>query len=280
MVDIGKKNRLRIVKAVDFGVYLDGSEHGEILLPRRYLPDTWAIGDELDVFVYLDSDDLLIATTQRPRIMVGQCAYLKVKAVNNIGAFLDWGLAKDLLVPFSEQTTRMKEGNDYVVYCYLDEDSERIAATTKLHRYLNEDGDGFEPGQPVKLLISGRSEMGYKAVINNSHQGLIFKGDAFKPLKYGQKLDGFIKSVRADGKIDLCLQPPGQGAKKELADQILDHLKAEGGVSSLTDKSPPEEIYAKFNVSKGSYKKALAALYKRRMIVIEKDEIRLAKPIG
>ncbi len=275
MANIGKKNRLRIVKSVDFGVYLDAGEHGEILLPRRYLPEIWGVGDKLDVFIYLDSEDQLIATTQRPRIMVGQCAYLKVKEVNDFGAFLDWGLSKDLLVPFSEQTTKMKEGNDYVVYCYLDEDSDRIAATTKLHEYLDEYGDDFKPRQPVSLLICGRTDMGYKAVINNTHLGLIFKGDAFKPLRYGQKVDGYIKAIRNDGKIDLCLQLPGQEAKKELADQILDHLKAQGGVSSLTDKSPPQEIYEKFNVSKGSYKKALGALYKRRMIVIEKDQIKL-----
>lgn len=276
MANIGQKNCLRIVKSVDFGVYLDGGEHGEILLPRRYLPETWAVGDKLDVFIYLDSEDQLIATTQRPRIMVGQCAYLKVKEVNDFGAFLDWGLSKDLLVPYSEQTTKMKEGNDYVVYCYLDEDSERIAATTKLHLYLDEDGDDFELGQAVSLLICGRSDMGYKAVINNTHLGLVFKGDAFKPLKYGMKLDGFIKAVRNDGRIDLCLQLPGQEAKKDLADQVLDHLKAQGGVSALTDKSPPEEIYKQFNVSKGSYKKVLGALYKRRMIVIEKGQIKLA----
>ena len=276
MANIGQKNCLRIVKSVDFGVYLDGGEHGEILLPRRYLPETWAVGDKLDVFIYLDSEDHLIATTQRPRIMVGQCAYLKVKEVNDFGAFLDWGLSKDLLVPYSEQTTKMKAGNDYVVYCYLDEDSERIAATTKLHQHLDEYGDDFEPMQAVTLLVCGSTDMGYKAVINNTHLGLIFKGDAFKPLKYGMKLDGFIKAIRADGKIDLCLQLPGQEAKKELADQILDHLKAQGGVSSLTDKSPPEDIYQQFNVSKGSYKKALGALYKRRMIVIDKDQIKLA----
>jgi len=276
MANIGKKNCLRIVKAVDFGVYLDGGEHGEILLPRRYLPESWAIGDKLDVFVYLDSEDHVIATTQRPRIMVGRCAYLKVKEVNDFGAFLDWGLSKDLLVPYGEQTTKMKAGNDYVVYCYLDEDTDRIAATTKLHEYLDEYGDDFEPGQAVSLLICGRSDMGFKAVINNTHLGLIFKGDAFKSLKYGMKLDGFIKAIRDDGKIDLCLQLPGQAGKKELADQILDLLKAQGGVSTLTDKSPPEEIYKQFNVSKGSYKKALGALYKRRMIVIEKDQIKLA----
>lgn len=275
MLRVGQKNKLRIVKSVDFGVYLDGDVYGEILLPRRFLPESWAVGDHIEVFVYLDSEDKLIATTQRPRVMVGQCAYLNVNAVNDYGAFLDWGLSKDLLVPYSEQTTKMKEGNDYVVYCYLDE-SERIAATTKLHYHLYEHGDEFETGQAVKLLICGHSEMGYKAVINNTHLGLIFKGDAFKPLKYGMKLDGFIKEIRADGKIDLCLQLAGQGAKKELADQILDDLKAQGGVSNLTDKSRPEDIHKKFNVSKSSYKKALGALYKRRMIVIEKDRIKLA----
>ncbi len=274
MLRVGQKNKLRIVKSVAFGIYLDADVYGEILLPRRFLPESWAIGEHIEVFVYLDSEDKLIATTQRPRVMVGQCAYLKVKAVNDCGAFLDWGLSKDLLVPYSEQTTKMKLGNDYVVYCYLDE-SERIAATTQLHHYLYELGDEFEVEQAVQLLICGHSDMGYKAVINNTHLGLIFKDDAFKPLKYGMKIDGFIKAVRGDGKVDLCLQLAGQVAKKDLADQILDDLKIQGGASGLTDKSKPDEIYKKFNVSKGRYKKALGALYKRRMIVIEKDQVKL-----
>ena len=276
MAQIGKKNRLRVVKEVEFGVYLDGGEHGEILLPRRYLPESWAKGEAIEVFVYLDSEDQLIATTQRPRIMVGQCAYLKVKAVNKYGAFLDWGLAKDLLVPFKEQATRMQEGKSYVVCAYLDQESERIAASSKLHKHLQEQADGFKPQQEVKLLICGRSDMGYKAVINHTHLGLIFKDDAFKPLKYSQKLIGYIKAIRDDGKIDLTLQPKGKAARKQLTEQILDYLKQQGGVSNLTDKSPPEAIYQQFNVSKGSYKKALGALYKQRKILIEQDEIRLA----
>ncbi len=275
MAQIGKKNHCRVVKEVDFGVYLDGGEHGEILLPRRYLPKNWAIGETIEVFIYLDSDDKLIATTQRPRIMVGQCAHLSVKAVNEVGAFLDWGLAKDLLVPFKEQATKMQEGRSYVVCAYLDQESERIAASSKLHKHLQEQSDDFKPQQEVKLLICGRSDMGYKAVINNTHLGLIFKDDAFKPLKYGQKLTGYIKSIRDDGKIDLCLQPVGKAGRRQLTDQILDYLQAHGGATTLTDKSPPEAIYEEFNVSKGSYKKALGALYKQRKILIEKDEIRL-----
>lgn len=275
MVRIGQKNRLRVVKQVDFGLYLDAADDGRILLPKRYVPDGAGIGDDIDVFVYLDSEDELIATTEVPKIEVGQCAYLKVKDVNAVGAFLDWGLPKDLLIPFKEQAKPLKVGDGCVVYAYLDS-SDRIAASTRLDRHLFEEARYLKPGQAVDLQIWGRSDMGYKAVINHRNLGLIFRDDAFRPLRIGEKLPGFIKSIRDDGKIDLTLQLQSQQGRETLTEQILAHLRANGGSSSLTDKSPPEAIYRQFNVSKGSYKKALGALYKARKIIIGTDTISLA----
>jgi hypothetical protein len=278
MLKIGNQNRLQVVKEVPFGVYLDAGELGTILLPGRYVPKACAIDDWLDVFVYADSEDLLIATTLTPKAVVGECAYLKVVAVNETGAFLDWGLPKDLLVPFTQQQRPMEVGRSYVVYLYLDETNQRIAAASKLSNYLAEESDGFKPWQAVDLLIAGRSDLGYKAVIAGTHLGLIFASEVFQPLKMGQQVQGYIKAIREDGKIDLCLGLPGKASRDSLAERILDHLKAHGVISRLTDKSPPEAIYHTFGVSKAKYKKALGGLYKEKRILIEKQQITLLKP--
>jgi len=275
MAEVGKLNRLEVIKEVDFGLYLDGDDLGNILLPRRYLPKDYAVGQAIDVFVYLNSSDLLIATTETPKVMVGQCAYLKVVQVNPVGAFLDWGLSKDLLVPYSEQNRPMEAGKFYTIFVFIDLETHRIAASSKLNKYLREKSTDFKPGQSVDLLISGKSDMGYKAIINHRYLGLIFRDDAFKPLKIGQKTVGYIKDIRADGKIDLSLQPRGKTARDNLLDSIIADLKAQGGSSTLTDKSPPDDIYKRFNVSKANYKKALATLYKQRLILIEKQKITL-----
>ncbi|NIB44571.1 GntR family transcriptional regulator [Pseudomaricurvus alkylphenolicus] len=275
MVSIGQINHLKVVKQVDFGVFLDGGSDGNILLPRRYVPQQAEVGNSLDVFIYLDSEDDLIATTETPKVMVGECAYLKVTDVNQHGAFLDWGLSKELLVPFNEQHRRMEEGKSYVVTVYLDKSTQRLAASSRLSKHLQEHSRRFRPQQAVDLLISDRSDMGYKAVINHTHLGLIFRDDAFKPLKTGTRIKGYIKDIRRDGKIDLSLQLPPVQQRDALTEEIMAHLEANGGVSNLTDKSPPDDIYQAFNVSKGSYKKALGALYKARRIVIEKERIRL-----
>lgn len=275
MVQIGRFNRLTVVKQVDFGVFLDGGEEGNILLPRRYVPQDCTIGDEVDVFVYLDSEDEIIATTVQPLVQVGECAYLKVVDVNDAGAFLDWGLPKDLMVPFKEQHKPMEAGKSYVVTLYLDEYTQRIVASSRLSRHLYEQSRHFKPRQQVDLLICGRSDMGYKAVVNNTHLALLFKDDAFKPLKYGQKLKGFIKDIRRDQKINVSLQLPAIQQRAQLTEQIIEHLKENDGVSTLTDKSAPDDIYHQFNVSKGAYKKALGALYKARRIKIEADKITL-----
>ncbi len=272
---IGQFNRLEVVKIVDFGLYLDFEEYGTVLLPKRSMPEDSRIGDWIDVFIYYDSEDKLIATTSKPRVMVGQCAYLKVKDVNKTGAFLDWGLQKDLLIPYAEQHKPLVEGHSYVVTTFLDRHTNRIVASTKLDKHLDEFSTFFKAHEPVDLLVCGKSEMGYKAVINNSHIGLIFRDEAFRELRYGDKLSGYVHSIRSDLKINLCLQLPGDFGRGELTDKIIKHLEKNGGISNLTDKSNPEDIHRIFQVSKNSYKKALGALYKQKRIIIEPDKIKL-----
>lgn len=275
MLQIGKRNRLTLIKKVDFGMFLDGGKYGNILLPKRYVTDEMRIGDQLEAFIYLDSDDCIIATTEQPRVMVGECAYLQVKEVNPVGAFLDWGLLKDLLVPYGEQHKPMEVGRSYVVCVYLDPYTNRITASSRLNRHLEERASGLRVGQAVDLLICGKSDMGYKAVINHTHLGLLFRDDAFRPLSFGEKVKGFIKHIRPDRKIDVNLQAQGRDSRDDLADKILADLQRNGGVSYLTDKSAPDEIYKRFNVSKGNYKNALSLLYKQRKILIEADKITL-----
>jgi len=275
MIYVGRKNRMRVVKTVDFGLYLDGGESGEILLPGHEVSKDCKPGDFLHVFIYRDSEDRLIATRETPKAMVGEAAFLKVRQQNDVGTFMDWGLSKDLLVPFNEQAWPMNPGRSYVVYLYLDVQTERIAASTKYNRHLNEDGHGFEPGEKVKLMIASRTDLGYKAIINNTHLGLIFKTDVFQPLRFGQQLRGYIKAIRDDGKIDLTLQPASQAARDELEGQILDYLHRHGGVSKITDKSPPELIYKTFKTSKANFKRALGRLYKKRQVLLEKYQVSL-----
>lgn len=275
MVEIGKINNLQVVKSLEHGIYLDGEELGEILMPSRYVPENCEVGNSLDVFIYLDSADLLIATTETPYVMVDECAYLKVVDVNPAGAFLDWGLPKDLLVPYGEQVSPLKIGQSYTVLAYLDENTNRIAATQKLDSRLSEEAQYFKPEQAVDLLIFGKTELGYKAVINNTHIGLIYKNEVFQTLSNGEKLKGFIKTIREDRKIDLCLQLSGKDARDDLNTRILNHLRKNDGESTLTDKSSPDDIYQCFSVSKKNYKKAIGMLYKKRLIRIEEDKITL-----
>jgi len=275
MVEIGKINNLKVVKNLEHGIYLDGEHLGEILMPSRYVPDDCVVGESLEVFIYLDSADLLIATTEKPYVMVDECAYLKVVDINQAGAFLDWGLPKDLLVPYGEQISPLKIGQSYTVLVYLDESTSRIAATQKLDSRLSEEAQYFKAGQAVDLLIFGKTDLGYKAIINNTHIGLIYKNEVFQTLTHGEKLKGYIKIIRPDKKIDLCLQLPGKDARDDLSSRILEYLKNNHGVSSLTDKSSPEDIYEIFGVSKKNYKKAIGTLYKKKLILIEKDKITL-----
>ena len=277
MVEIGKFNTLGVVKAVDFGVYLDGEALGEILLPRRYVPAGCQPGDSVEVFLYHDSEDRLIATTQRPHAGVGDLALLKAVAVNKFGAFLDWGLPKDLLVPFGEQQQRMKEGRSYLVYIYLDKTSRRIAASSKLKKFLTAQPTDFEKGQPVDLQIAGRTDMGYKAVIDRRAWGVLYHNEVFQKLQQGQRIMGFIKNVRSDGKIDLSLQKPGYEKVLDQSENIMAVIQAHGGFLDVTDKTSAERIYSLFGISKKTFKKAIGALYKAQRISLEKDGIVLTK---
>ena len=275
MAEIGVFNNLRVIKEVDFGVYLDGGEHEEILLPRRYVPENCKVDDNIRVFIYLDSEDRFIATTETPYAKVGDFALLKVVAVESVGAFLDWGLLKDLLVPFGEQSPTMEISKSYIVKVYVDKQSNRIAATTRLDRYLDNESGNFHAGQEVELLICSQTDIGYKAIINGTHWGVLYSNEVFQPLKSGQKAKGYIKKVRGDNKIDLSLHKPGYERVDDITDTILNVLKEQGGFISVTDKSSPETINKLFGVSKKTYKKAIGAIYRKKLIIIEDDGIRL-----
>lgn len=275
MTEIGAFNKLQVVKQVDFGVYVDGGDLGTILLPKRYVPESCQMGDWIDVFLYFDSEDMLIATTETPRVQVGDCEMLKVVDINSAGAFMDWGLPKDLLVPYNEQQKPMEVGYSYVVHVFYDQNSDRIAASTKLSHHLDEETVWLKPRQAVNLLIAGRTELGYKAVIDNKYLGLIFRADAYRPLKIGERLPGFVKAIRADGKIDLLISQASLQGDHDLGEQIIRHLQEVGGESNLSDKSDPEAIYRTFKVSKKKYKQALGSLYKSHRILIESGKIKL-----
>lgn len=279
MAEIGRSSSLRVVREVDFGVYLDGEELGEILLPERYLAEGCKVGDTIEVFIYLDSEDRLVAGTERPYAEVGDFAFLKVVDLGPVGAFLDWGLPKDLLVPFREQKEKMAEGREYVVFVYLD-NSMRIAASSRLDRFLGKEPASFQADEEVELLICDETDLGYKAIINGTHMGVLYRNEVFQKLKKGQQIRGFIKKVRDDGKIDLALQKGGPKKVDELSEKILNALKKEGGFLSVTDKSSPKVINSLFGCSKNTYKKAVGGLYKKRLIILEKSGIRLCEKIA
>ena len=274
MLNIGKINKLNVVKKQGADVYLDNGTSGKVLLADKKLPENCQVGDALDVFVYVDSEGHLAGTTKIPLAQVDDIAWLKVVSLNYVGAFLDWGLPKDLLVPFSEQHHEMEVGKSYLVKVFLDEKN-RIAATTKIDRFIADESVDFEVGQKVSLIIADKTDLGFKAIVNNTHWGLLYQNELFQPLKRGQKLDGYIKQIREDGKIDLILNQPGYGKVLSLTDNILLKLKENNGALMLSDKSPPEAIYAAFGVSKKVFKQAIGALYKKQLISIDKNGIKL-----
>lgn len=277
MASIGKFNTLTVVSKTDFGVYLDGEQLDTILLPKRQVPEGCQVGDKLDVFVYFDSEDRIIATCEKPLASVGQAAFLQVIDTNSVGAFLDWGLPKDLLVPHNQMRKPMLKGEHHVVFLYLDEYTDRIAASAKLHNFLREETNNYQKNDRVDLLIANRTPMGYKAVVDGLYLGMLFQEDVLRPIKVGQRLQGYIKTVRDDKKIDLQLQLQGSEARQDLGERILQRLAEQGGVLNLSDKSDPEQIYDSFQVSKGNFKKAIGTLYKLHKISIEADCIRLAE---
>jgi len=274
-IEIGKINLLTVVKILDFGAYVDGAEFGEILVPSRYLPEDCKVNDELSLFIYHVSEDRIIGTTEVPFGQVGESVYLKVAQINPVGTFMDWGLSKDLLVPYSEQAKPMEEGFSYVVHIYQDEESKRIVATTLLKEILMDKAFYLKDQEPVDLLIYGESPLGYKAVVNQKYRGLIFRNEVFQPIRIGQKLKGFIKQIREDKKIDICLQLPEAAVKDDLMQKVLDYLAQHQGVCLITDKSQPDDIYATFRISKAKYKRTLGRLLKQKKIRISKEKIEL-----
>ena len=278
MAEIGKYNSLRVIKEVDFGVYLDGEKEGEILMPIRYVPKDCKVGDYVDIFLYLDSEDRPVATTEKPFAQVGEFAMLRVQSVNKIGTFLDWGIMKDLLVPFREQKVTMTEGRSYLVYIYVDEDTQRIVASAKLNKFLDKSLPDYAVGQEVELIIESETDLGYKAIVNHKHWGILYENEVFEQLAKGLKIKGFIKKIRTDNKIDLSLHPLGYEKVDPLTQMILDELKKEGGFIPVSDKSDAEEVYRVFGISKKSFKQALGALYNRRLITIIPVGIRLNYP--
>lgn len=274
-ITLGAYNLLKVVKKVDFGMYLDGGVEGEILLPTRYVPEGCKIGDELNVFLYLDQDEKIIATTLEPLAKVGDFACLEVAWVNEYGAFLNWGLMKDLFCPFREQKMRMQKGERYIVYVKLDEESYRIMATAKVDKYLNQDKPAYKHGDEVDLLVQQKTELGFKVIIDNAYGGLIYDNQVFRPLHTGDRLKGYIDRVRPDGKIDVTIQPTGRRQTEEFSDVLLAYLQDNGGHCSLGDKSPAELIADRFKVSKKTFKKAIGDLYRKRLITISDEGIDL-----
>jgi hypothetical protein len=277
MTQIGKINSLKVLRIVSIGCYLDGGEQGEILLPRRYVPDGTKVDDDINVFIYFDSEDRIIATTETPKILMGEFAMLKVVTVTSVGAFLEWGLPKDLFVPFREQKQKMEVGKSYIVALYLDHETNRLAASAKVDKFLDNTPPNYTVGQEVDLLIYVQSELGYNAIINNAHWGVLYKNEVFRHLDRGKRIKGYIKRVREDDKIDLALQRPGYENIDGVTKGILDRLEKNNGFLSLTDSSEPEKIYQLLGISKKVFKKAIGSLYKSKMIIIEDNGIRLCE---
>ena len=275
MVEIGKYNTLRIIKILSFGAYLDGGDGLEILLPTRYVPQDAKVDDNIEVFIYHDNEGRLIATTAKPLAVAGEFQFMEVKSVNKTGAFLEWGLMKDLLVPFKEQKMPMKEGKWYLVYVHVDHVTKRIVASARIDKYLENVIPNYTFNQEVDLLVADETEIGYKVIINNTHWGLVYRNEIFQRLEKGDHLKGYIKEVREDEKIDVSLTPLGYQKVEGIANIILESLKAQGGFIAVHDKSDPDLIYSLFRCSKKAFKQAIGSLYKQKLITIEPQGIKL-----
>lgn len=266
MASIGAFNTLPIIDFIEHGAILDGEDLGDILLPNRYVPNGAELDNKVDVFLYTDSSDRLVATTEKPKVTAGQFASLKVVQVNKIGAFLDWGLPKDLLAPFSQQHTKMEVDKYYLVYVYYDEKTGRLAASSKLDKYLDIWPAEYNTGEPVDLVIGARTDLGYKAIINHKHWGLIFHNDIFQNLRTGQNIKGYIKQVREDGRINLSLSRVGKGKVIDFTEKFLQHLNENQGRTQFNDKSSPAELQRAFGVSKKAFKATVGHLLKQKKI--------------
>ncbi|MFT7318196.1 MAG: putative RNA-binding protein (virulence factor B family) [Pseudoalteromonas distincta] len=272
---LGTTQTLFVKEVSNEGAYLDGHDLGEIFLPKQEIKHELEAGDSISVFIFLDNANLATATIKKPHAQVGEYALLRVKEINSIGAFLDWGLEKDVLAPFNEQKPRMQEGHSYLVRLYLDNASQRICASNNFNRFLSKDEPQYTHLQEVDLIVAGKTDIGYKVLIEESHFGVVFYNMVFKSLFVGQKLKGYIQKVRDDGKIDVVLEKPGMGKVSDLGETIMQKLKNEGGVIPLGDKSDPEAIKKMFSTSKANYKKAIGGLFKQELIDIEAKSIRL-----
>ena len=275
MLQLGEFNELKAKRSTGNGWYLVDEEDNEVLMPNKYIPEGFKEEDQIRVFVYKDSEDRIVATTETPKIVVNEFACLQVKQVNKFGAFLDWGLEKDLMVPFSEQRTKMQEGEYYVVRLILDNKSDRLFASTKLHKYLVKDHMVVAIGDEVEAIIVEESDLGFQAIIEDAHLGLLYQNETFRTLEIGDRLNVFVKKIREDGKIDLSLEQPGIGKIEPSAQKILEKLKENDGFLALHDKSHPLLITETLEMSKKTFKKAIGNLYKQRLIILEKKGIRL-----
>lgn len=276
MLKIGRFNLLEVTDSRANGVVLDGGDSRQVFLPAQPGQATYQPGEQVEVFLYLDSDGLLAATTTKPLVEMGQVAWLQVVDVNQMGAFVDWGLPKDLFIPFAEQHHELRKGQHTLVKVYLDNQN-RIAGSTRIDHWIDDDATGLQVGQQVSLVIADKTELGFKAVVNHCCWGLLYGNEVFQPLRKGQVVQGYVKQIRADNKVDLTLGKPGfsKGKIDAVGQQIINELQAQGGRLSLTEKSPPEDIYATFGVSKKVFKQALGALYKQRRVSLDTGSISL-----
>ncbi|ASV28816.1 CvfB family protein [Maribacter cobaltidurans] len=277
MIEIGRKNNLKILRDTSVGLFLGDEGGNDVLLPNKYVPSTYEIGDDIEVFCYLDYDERPVATTLEPDIMLGEFRLLQVAEVNEFGAFMDWGLEKHLLVPFREQRNKMKQGQWYVVHCYLDDKTQRLVASNKLDKFLNNDHLNLTEWEEVTLVVTRQTDLGWEVIVNEKHKGLVYFNEVFKTINIGDVIPGCVKKIRKDNKIDISLQPLGSRVLEPAANKIYNVLKENGGFLPFHDKSDPEEIRDMFQMSKKTFKKGLGTLYKERKVNLEKDGISLVE---
>lgn len=277
MADIGKFNTLEVIAITDTGAYLNAGELGEVLLPNRQVPENCKVNDKLTVFIYVDSAERFIATTQTPLAQVGEFVSLKVVQTNKMGAFLDWGLPKDLLVPFNQQHSAMEEGKYYLVRVFLDLQTDRLVASSKLDKFIDIWPAEYNKGDKVDLIIGSKTDLGFKAIINDQHWGLLYDNEIFQPLRVGKRITGYIKQVRADERIDLSLTRTGERKVMDFSEKLLNTITENDGFISLHDKSSPELIQRTLGVSKKTFKSTAGNLMKKGLITIEKEGLRLVK---
>ena len=276
MLKLGQYNTLTVTKEVDFGLYLDGGNEGDILLPKKYVPAGTKVGDQLRVFIYLDQEERTIATTETPFAQVGEFAYLECTWVNKYGAFLNWGLTKDLFCPFREQKKRMEVGNNYIVHIHIDRETYRIVASAKVEHFLHPIAS-IAPIAPIDLLVWQKTDLGFKVIVDNQYAGLIYENEIFQPIHIGDRLNGYIKTIRPDGKLDITLQPTGRKLTKDFAQTLLEWLQQHDGHCPLGDKSDADDIKEMFHVSKKSFKRAVGDLYKRHLVIPGDDSLTLVQ---